>query len=111
LSRVSRARENLSEILGRVAYAKERIAIERRGKPYAVLIPVDDLDLLELSSGAADRSNAAADRQGSDRGITAHRRTEDALRLARFSLDRAGVRKRRMVGLADQRYRSGCLAG
>jgi prevent-host-death family protein len=87
---VSRARENLSEILGRVAYAKERIAIERRGKPYAVLIPVDDLDLLELSSGAADRSNAAADRQGSDRGITAHRRTEDALRLARFSLDRAG---------------------
>ncbi len=64
----SRARENFSELLGRVAYAKERVAIERRGKPFAVLIPFEDLEKLQGlgSSAAAAAGNQA---QGSDRAL------------------------------------------
>ena len=36
---VAEAKKRFSEILGRVAYAGERIVISKRGKPVAVLIP------------------------------------------------------------------------
>src|SRR4051794_39185329 len=35
---VTEARDNLSEILGRVKYGEEVITIEKKGKPYAVII-------------------------------------------------------------------------
>ncbi len=38
---VAEAKQNLSDILGRVAYGKETITITRRGKPVARLVPVD----------------------------------------------------------------------
>ncbi len=37
------ARTNLAELLARVAYGKERITIERRGRPLAALVPIEDL--------------------------------------------------------------------
>jgi len=37
------AKTHLSELLSRVAHGKERIVIERRGKPVAALVPVDEL--------------------------------------------------------------------
>lgn len=44
-------RGNFSEILGRVAYGKERVTIERRGRPLAVLLPIEDLVRIEASVG------------------------------------------------------------
>ena len=38
---VAEAKKHFSEILGRVAYAGERIVISKRGKPVAVLVPLD----------------------------------------------------------------------
>ena len=40
-------RNNLADALNRVAYAGERIVLERRGKGVAALVSMDDLALLE----------------------------------------------------------------
>ena len=39
---VADAKKHFSELLGRVAYKKERILLTKRGKPMARLIPVDE---------------------------------------------------------------------
>ena len=44
---MAEARKNLTDIVGRVAYGGERIAIRRRNKDLAVLIPVEEAALLE----------------------------------------------------------------
>lgn len=38
---VADAKKHLSELLGRVAYGKERFTITRRGKPLARLVPAE----------------------------------------------------------------------
>jgi prevent-host-death family protein len=43
----SKARDGFSDALNRVAYKGERIVLRRRGKDIAVLVPVEDLTLLE----------------------------------------------------------------
>lgn len=43
----SEARQALSDILNRVAYGGDRIALCRRGKPVAVVVSVEDAALLE----------------------------------------------------------------
>ena len=37
---VAEAKQHLADLLGRVAYGKERVMITRRGKPMAILVPV-----------------------------------------------------------------------
>jgi prevent-host-death family protein len=49
----SEARNNLAEVLEQVHYGQERVTIERRGKPFAVLVPIEDLELLQ--SGEIER--------------------------------------------------------
>ncbi len=44
---ISQARSQISELANEVAYAKERICIERNGKAVAVLVPLEDVLLLE----------------------------------------------------------------
>ena len=44
---VSTLREGLSDALNRAGFGGERIVLERRGKPVAVLVPLRDLELLE----------------------------------------------------------------
>lgn len=44
---VSEMKDTLSEVLNRAAYGQERIVIASRGKPKAVVISVEDLELLE----------------------------------------------------------------
>jgi prevent-host-death family protein len=44
---VSKAREELPEVVNRAAYGKERTIVSRRGKDLAAVIPMDDLRLLE----------------------------------------------------------------
>lgn len=48
---VAEAKERFSELVGRAAYAGECFIIERRGKPMAALIGLDDLNRLEEQQG------------------------------------------------------------
>jgi prevent-host-death family protein len=48
------ARNNLADAINRVAYAGERIVLERRGKGVAALISIDDLAILEELENQAD---------------------------------------------------------
>ena len=57
------ARDTFAELVGRVAYGKERVVITRNGKRQAVVVPVEDLDRLE----ALER----------ERGLSALRRLQD----------------------------------
>lgn len=50
----TKAREEFSETLNRVAYGQERIILERRGKGIAAVIPIEDLELLEALEDQAD---------------------------------------------------------
>lgn len=51
-------RAELSETVNRVAFGKERIALTRRGKAIAVLVPVEDAELLEELEDAQDVRDA-----------------------------------------------------
>ncbi|MEK6711893.1 MAG: type II toxin-antitoxin system Phd/YefM family antitoxin [Nitrospinota bacterium] len=69
----AKARADLSDVLYRAGYGKERIAITRRGKTIiAVVVPPEDAALLEDLEDRADISalrKAEADyRTGRDRG-------------------------------------------
>ena len=48
------ARENLAEVLNRVAYAKDRVRITRRGKQVAAVVPIEDLEYLERMEDEID---------------------------------------------------------
>ena len=50
----SALRAGISDAIGRVSYAGERIIIEKNGKPAAALISVEDLALLEALEDARD---------------------------------------------------------
>jgi prevent-host-death family protein len=43
----STVRKDFAEVLNKVAYAKERIVLQRHGKDVAAVIPIEDLQLLE----------------------------------------------------------------
>lgn len=57
---ITKAREDLAEMINRVAYGRERVVLERRGKGLAALVPMADLELLELLE---DRLDVAAARK------------------------------------------------
>lgn len=44
---VSQFRDRLADLTGRVAYAGERICVERNGKPFVAIVSFDDMQLLE----------------------------------------------------------------
>ena len=47
-------RNNLADAINRVAYAGERIILERRGKGVAALVSIEDLELLQELEDQAD---------------------------------------------------------
>ena len=58
--RVTEAKAHLSALMARVGYGGERFVIERRGRPLAALVGVEDLERLEKErSGAASQSLGA----------------------------------------------------
>ncbi|RFA13672.1 antitoxin PHD [Subtercola boreus] len=61
-------RTELSAIVGRVAYGHERIGLTRNGKLAAVVIGVDDLELLERLEDAQDLLAYRAARAADDGG-------------------------------------------
>jgi prevent-host-death family protein len=50
--RVTEAKAHLSALMARAGYAGERYLIERRGKPLAALVSVEDLERLEAEGGS-----------------------------------------------------------
>ncbi len=48
---VAEAKRRFSELLARAAYGGERFIIQRRGRPIAALIGLDDLSLIEEGAG------------------------------------------------------------
>jgi prevent-host-death family protein len=52
--KVADIRNNLADAINRVAYAGERIVLERRGKGVAALVSVEDLALLQRLEDEAD---------------------------------------------------------
>lgn len=48
------ARENLADLVNRVAYGHERISLSRQNKPVAVLVSLEDAQLLEALEAQAD---------------------------------------------------------
>ena len=60
----SDARANFADILGRVSFGKERIAISRRGKPVALLVPVPAADLTAIGTAERQRHEQALSESG-----------------------------------------------
>lgn len=66
---IAEIRNNLADALNRVIYAGERVVLERRGKPAAAIVSLDDLAMLEaIEDGedvkAAKRAIAEMKRKG-----------------------------------------------
>ncbi len=58
--KASELREQLGEVLNRVSYGKERVVIEKHGRPAAALVPVEDLELLRALEDRLDLEAARA---------------------------------------------------
>lgn len=54
----SKAREDFSDTLNKVAFAKERVVLHRRGKEVAAVVPIEDLKLLEAIEDRIDLEDA-----------------------------------------------------
>jgi prevent-host-death family protein len=50
----SDAREQLADVLNRVAYAGDRVRIARRGKVVAAVVPIGDLEMIERLENEID---------------------------------------------------------
>ncbi len=55
---ISEARDDFAELVNRVAYGRERVRVARRGRDMAVLVPVEDLQLLEALEDELDLAAA-----------------------------------------------------
>jgi prevent-host-death family protein len=56
----SKARQDFSDTINRVAYGRERVILQRRGKDVAAVVPIDDLKLLEALEDRMDLEDARA---------------------------------------------------
>jgi prevent-host-death family protein len=56
----SKAREVFAETINRVAYAKERVLVERRGKAVVAVVPMEDFELLQALEDRIDLNDARA---------------------------------------------------
>ena len=55
-----KAREQLSTVINRAAFGKERIVLTRRGKEIAPVVPIEDVKLLEEIEDRIDLKEARA---------------------------------------------------
>ena len=65
----SELRERLGDILNRVAYRGERIIIDRHEKPSAVLVPIEDLEVLLAFEDHIDGEDAKRVRASGEKAI------------------------------------------
>lgn len=61
-------RDHISEVLGSVSYGSERIGVTKHGKLTAVVIGVEDLELLEELEAARDAAEFRTARAADDGG-------------------------------------------
>ena len=54
------AREQLSAVISRAAFAKERVILTRHGKAVAAVVPIEDVELLEKLEDHIDLEDARA---------------------------------------------------
>lgn len=54
------ARQHFSDLINRVAYGKDRVVLTRRNRPLAVVIPFEDMALLEEIEDREDLKAARA---------------------------------------------------
>jgi len=54
----SKVRQGCADTINRAAYGKERVAVRRRGKDIAAIVPIDDLRLLEELEDRIDLADA-----------------------------------------------------
>jgi prevent-host-death family protein len=54
----STARAHFADIVSRAEYAGERTVVHRRNKPVAVVVPIEDLELLERFEDELDLRDA-----------------------------------------------------
>jgi prevent-host-death family protein len=55
---ITAARDDLSEVVNRVAYSKERICLTRHGKDVACVVSIEEARLLDLIEDRLDLSDA-----------------------------------------------------
>jgi prevent-host-death family protein len=55
---VRQVRDQLDDVLNRVAYRGDRVIIKQRGKRVAAVVPIEDLELLEALEDPADLEKA-----------------------------------------------------
>lgn len=53
-----KAREQLSTVINRAAFGKERVVLTRRGKEVAAVVPIEDVKLLEELEDRIDLEEA-----------------------------------------------------
>ncbi len=51
---IHQVRRNFSDAINRVAYAKERLVLTRRGKGVVAIVPIEDLELVEAVEDRLD---------------------------------------------------------
>lgn len=51
---ISEIRENMADIINRVAYGRERVVLQRRSKGVAALVSMEDLALLQMLEDQSD---------------------------------------------------------
>jgi prevent-host-death family protein len=56
----SKVRKDFSDTVNRVAYGRERVVLQRRGKEIAAVVPIEDLKLLEALEDRMDLADARA---------------------------------------------------
>ncbi len=56
----SKVRKDFSDTVNRVAYGRERVILQRRGKEIAAVVPIEDLKLLEALEDRLDLADARA---------------------------------------------------
>ena len=87
------ARNQFSEVINKAAYGKERVRLSRRGKVIAVVVPVEDIEVLEKLEDRLDaRDVKAAIRQGETAGTI----SLDAF-LDELNLEKQSVRKKTRI--------------
>lgn len=77
---VTQARDNLAEILGRVRFGEETITIEKKGKPYAVIINPEELKRYQEIAKKAF-SNTVSDIQAKNIAVNENELVEDVTKV------------------------------
>lgn len=76
------ARAQLSEVINRAAFAKERLYLTRRGKRIAAVVPIEDIDVLEALEDQLDLAEARkALAEAKEKGATPWEQIKKKLKL------------------------------